>query len=39
MFCLNKIKQLNIFGQVSELKHMISKQPVEFIKLLAEILC
>lgn len=36
MFCLNKIKQLNIFEQVSELKHMITKQPVGFIKLLAE---
>jgi len=33
MFCPNKSKQLNIFEQVSELKHMITKQPVGFIKL------
>ncbi len=36
MFCLNKTKQLNIFEQVSELKHMTSKQPVGFIKLLSD---
>lgn len=36
MFCLNKIKQLNIFEQRSELEHMIIKQPVGFVKLLAE---
>ncbi|MBC2582581.1 transposase [Clostridium sp. DJ247] len=36
MFCLNKTKQLNIFEQVSELKHMTNKQPVGFIKLLAD---
>lgn len=36
MFCLNKIKQLNIFEQVSELKYMTTKQPVRFIKLLAD---
>src|SRR3712207_7850880 len=35
MFCLNKIKQLNIFEQVSELKYMTTKQPVGFIELLA----
>ncbi|AWI04373.1 transposase [Clostridium drakei] len=35
MFCLNKIKQLNIFEQISELKHMTTKQPVGFIDLLA----
>ena len=36
MFCVNKTKQLNIFEQKSELEHMITKQPVGFIKLLAE---
>lgn len=36
MFCLNKIKQLNIFEQVSELNHLITKQPVGFTNLLAE---
>ncbi|PWL52448.1 MAG: hypothetical protein DBY38_10980 [Clostridium cadaveris] len=36
MFCLNKFKQLNIFEQESELKHMITNQPVGFIKLLAK---
>jgi len=36
MFCISKIEQLNIFEQVSELKHMKTKQPVGFIKLLAE---
>jgi hypothetical protein len=36
MFCLNKIKQLNIFEQEFELKHMITKQPVGFINLLAD---
>ncbi len=28
MFCLNKSKQINIFEQISELKHMTTKQPV-----------
>ncbi|WP_010299464.1 transposase [Clostridium senegalense] len=36
MFCLNKIKQLNIFEQQSELNHMISKQPIGFINLLGD---
>lgn len=36
MFCLNKSKQVNIFEQVSELKHMTTKQPVGFIKLLTD---
>ena len=34
MLCLNKSKQLNIFEQVYELKHMTTKQPIRFIKLL-----
>lgn len=36
MFCLNKIKQLNIFEQLSELKHITTKQPAGFIELLAD---
>ncbi|OAA90789.1 transposase [Clostridium ljungdahlii] len=36
MFCLNKFKQLNIFEQISEFKNMIAKQPVGFVKLLAD---
>ena len=34
MFCINKLKQLNIFEQVSELSDLRKKQPVGFIKLL-----
>lgn len=36
MFCLNKSKQINIFEQISELKHMTTKQPVGFLKLLTD---
>lgn len=36
MFCISKIKQLNFFEQVSEFKNMVTKQPVGFIKLLAD---
>ena len=36
MFCISKIEHLNIFEQVSGLKHMKTKQPIGFIKLLAE---
>jgi hypothetical protein len=36
MFSINKIKQLNIFEQVSELNDMITKQPVGFTNLLAD---
>lgn len=28
MFCLNKIKQINIFKQESQLKHMITEQSI-----------
>lgn len=28
MFCLNKTKQLNIFEQISELKYIITEQPI-----------
>ena len=34
MFCINKLKQLNIFEQVAELNNLRKKQPVGFIKLL-----
>ena len=34
MFCINKLKQLNIFEQVAELNDLRKKQPVGFIKLL-----
>ncbi len=36
MFCINKTKQLNIFEQLIELKELRKKQPVGFIKLLAD---
>lgn len=36
MFCINKIKQLTIFEQVSELNHMASSQPEGLIKLLSQ---
>ena len=36
MFSLSKIKQLNLFEQISELNHLSSKQPVGFLKLLSE---
>lgn len=35
MFCLNQIKQLNLFDQVSELNHLSTKQPVAFLDLLS----
>lgn len=35
MFCLNQIKQLNLFDQVSELNHLQSKHPVAFLDLLS----
>ena len=34
MFCINKLKQLNIFEQITELNDLRKKQPVGFIKLL-----
>ncbi|GCD11075.1 hypothetical protein [Clostridium tagluense] len=36
MFCINKLKQLNIFEQLGELKDLRKKQPVGFTKLLAD---
>lgn len=36
MFCINKIKQLNFFEQISEFKNTVTKQPVGFVKLLAD---
>ncbi len=36
MFCINKLKQLNIFDQMTELKDLRKKQPVGFIKLLRD---
>jgi len=36
MFCINKIKQLNIFDQITELNNLRKKQPVGFIKLLGD---
>lgn len=35
MFSLNKINQLNIFDQFTELNHLASKQPVGFLQLLS----
>ena len=36
MFCISKLKQLNIFEQVSELNDLSKKQPVGFIDLLSK---
>jgi hypothetical protein len=36
MFSLNKIKQLNLFDQVSELNYLSTKQPIGFLKLLSD---
>ena len=36
MFSLNKIKQLNLFDQVSELNYLSTKQPVGFLSLLSD---
>jgi len=36
MFSLNKIKQLNLFDQVSELNYLSTKQPVGFLNLLSD---
>lgn len=36
MFCLNQIKQLNLFDQVSELNYLQTKQPVAFLDLLSD---
>lgn len=36
MFSLNKIKQLNLFDQVSELNYLSTKQPVDFLSLLSD---
>lgn len=36
MFSLNKIKQLNLFDQVSELNYLSTKQPIVFLKLLPD---
>jgi len=36
MFSLSKIKQLNLFDQVSELNYLSTKQPVDFLNLLSD---
>lgn len=36
MFCLNQIKQLNLFDQVSELNYLQIKPPVAFLDLLSD---
>ena len=36
MFCINKLKQLNILDQITELNDLRKKQPVGFIKLLGD---
>lgn len=36
MFCLNQVKQLNLFDQVSELNYLSTKQPVAFLELLSD---
>ncbi|MBU3177674.1 hypothetical protein KPL47_15185 [Clostridium estertheticum] len=36
MFCINNLKQLNIFEQIAELNGLRKKQPVGFIKLLGD---
>ena len=36
MFCINKLKQLNILEQIAELNGLRKKQPVGFIKLLGD---
>lgn len=36
MFSLSKIKQLNLFEQISELNHLSTKQPVGFLNLLSD---
>lgn len=36
MFCTNKLKQLSIFEQITELSHLKKKQPIGLIKLLSE---
>ena len=36
MFSLNKIKQLNLFDQVSELNYLSTKQPIGFLNLLSD---
>jgi hypothetical protein len=36
MFCIDKLKQLNIFEQITELNELRKKQPVGFIKLLGD---
>ncbi|MGL5245050.1 MAG: transposase [Sarcina sp.] len=35
MFCLNQIKQLNLFDQVSELKYLSTNEPTTFLDLLS----
>jgi len=36
MFSLNKIKQLNLFDQISELNYLSTKQPIGFLDLLSD---
>ena len=36
MFSLSKIKQLNLFEQISELNHLSAKQPIGFLNLLSD---